>query len=157
MARKNKNLIIFVVTLLLVIGSFSSHAKEIDDDNLMRQGIGSDGKIRNLYSITELKKEKITFGTYHVEGYVAKVYTCPACPKDALCKPCMRDLVILSTEKEALESYDIKENQLVIFVKDAKEYKLGKKYRFLIKVSNVSTVDQNFNNVEAVYSEKLRR
>ena len=112
--------------------------------------------LNNLYSIEEINKKEINYGTYHTVGYVVKIYECPACPEGALCKPCMVDNIVISHEKKELEVYSPGEKDLIVFVDDPKSFKLGKKYLFLIKILDVKTTDQSANNVKLVYFEIIK-
>ena len=111
----------------------------------------------NFYSIHELNQKKLTFGAYHTEGFVVKKYTCPPCPKEALCKPCAPDNILISEKKIERETCnDLTEKDLIVFVDNAKRYRLGRKYRFLIKMTDVRTTGQAANNVKLIYSERIR-
>lgn len=101
-------------------------------------------------SIHELKNHLFRSGTFTTEGFVVKIYTCPSCPKNAQCKPCMRDNIVVSEDNKNLISYTLSEKDLIVFVKNSKLFKVGKKYRFLIKVNEYSSTNERVNDAELI-------
>lgn len=85
-------------------------------------------------SIHELKRLNPESGFYNTEGYVAKIYSCPACPPGVICKPCMRDNIVISEQKITLDLYTLTDSELIIFVSNPKQFKLGMKYNFSIQI-----------------------
>ncbi len=87
-----------------------------------------------FYPIHEINQNKFSSGTYNIKGYVVKIYTCPPCPKDAHCKMCMGNNIVISENNKMLETYTLTENELIIFVENPEQFELGKKYIFSIKI-----------------------
>ncbi len=146
---------LILIILMGLTSPLSLLATEIHQDLLLPADISTDGVIRNLYSVKELKKNDFSFGTYHVDGYVVKIYTCPPCLKNDLCKPCMPDHIVISDKKDRLKDYSLTDAHMILFVDDVRDFKLGRKYRFLITISDVRSVDKHFNNTKIVHFEKL--
>lgn len=121
-----------------------------------RFGVGQEKLNNNLISIEEIYQKGITGGTYHIQGYVAKIYRCPPCPPEAACKPCMSDNIVVSQEKKAVDTYEeLTEQDLIVFVDDPTPFEVGKKYQFLIQILDVKTANKKVNNVKLIYFEDL--
>ena len=112
--------------------------------------------LRNLYPIHKINQEKLTFGTYHVEGYVVGTYTCVPCAHET-CRPCLPVHVIISEKKADFEEKKLTDQDLIVFVDDAAVFEKGKRYRFLIHVLDVNTMQQPANNIKLIYYEKLEQ
>lgn len=56
--------------------------------------------------------------TLAVEGWVSRTYTCPPCPPDALCKPCMGNNLVLSEENKRLADWTLATGDLLVFTGD---------------------------------------
>jgi len=114
-------------------------------------------KISNFdfYQIHEIKQNNFTSGNFNTEGYVVKIYTCPPCPKGALCKPCMRDNIVISKNNKQLDAYYLTENELIIFVNNPKQFELGKKYNFSIKILDYKSTGEPINDIELVGYELI--
>ena len=104
----------------------------------------------DLYTIHDLKGGNFTSGNFNVEGYVVKIYTCPQCPQDASCKPCMKDNIVLSENNDLLEAYSLTENELVVFSNNTGQFKLGGKYRFSITIGDRKTTGEPINDIELI-------
>ena len=109
----------------------------------------------DFYQINEIKQNNFTSGNFNTEGYVVKIYTCPPCPKGALCKPCMSDNIVISKNNKQLDAYYLTENELIIFVNNPKQFELGKKYRFSIKILDYKSTGEPINDVELVGYELI--
>lgn len=103
-----------------------------------------------FYPIHEIKQNKFSSGTYNTEGYVVKIYTCPPCPRGAQCKPCMRDNVVISENNQILETYTLSDKEMVLFANNPKQFELGKKYKFSIKILDHKSTGEPINDVEVV-------
>jgi hypothetical protein len=102
-------------------------------------------------SIHQIKAEKGKLGAYRTEGYVVNSYTCPPCPPRAQCKPCMMATnIVISEENKSLESYQLTDEDMIVFTKDAAAFEKGKKYIFSIKVTDRKTTAEPMNDVELV-------
>lgn len=110
----------------------------------------------NLYTIEEVNQQKLSFGTYHVEGYVIKNYKCPPCPEGAMCKPCMPHHMIISQDNKVYD-YDVAltNKELMVFTSQDQILKENEYYRFLIQILDVKTSDHNINNVKLIYYERI--
>lgn len=103
-----------------------------------------------FYPIHEIKLNKLNSGTYNTEGHVAKIYTCPPCPKGAQCKPCMRDNIVISEDNKLLETYSLSDKEMILFVNSPKQFELGKKYTFSIKILDYKSTGESINDIEIV-------
>ena len=103
-----------------------------------------------FYPIDKIKQNNLAAGTYNTVGFVARIYTCPPCPKSAMCKPCMRNNIVISMDNQILKSYSLTGRELLIFVTNPKEFELGKKYRFTIKILEDKSTEEPTNDIELV-------
>ena len=103
-----------------------------------------------LISIQELKARNPTSGSFDVEGYAAKIFTCPACPAGAACMPCMPENIVISEQPKTIEAYSsISPSEMIIFVQNPEQmFTLGEHYRFSIRVMDYRTTDERLNDVE---------
>ena len=99
-------------------------------------------------SIHELRQLNPTSGRYNTEGYVAKIFTCPPCPSGALCKPCMRDNIVISEQRKTIETYTLTEMDLIVFVNHPDQFTIGKKYTFSIQISQNHSTGDSINDLE---------
>jgi len=110
--------------------------------------------LKNLYAISQLKRRGISLGTYHVEGYIIEIYNCPPCVSGERCAPCRGDNVIISEKNVPRDDDILSSREAVIFVEDAEKFELGAKYKFLVQITDVRTVEKYFNNTKEIYSIK---
>jgi hypothetical protein len=105
-----------------------------------------------LITIAELKERNPDSGFFDVEGYVAKVFTCPPCPAGAECMPCMPENIVISEELKTIEAYtSITSSEMLIFVQNPEQlFTLGEYYRLSIQVMEFRTTDEPLNDVELV-------
>lgn len=103
-----------------------------------------------LYSISDFKQSGHNSGNFNIEGYVVNIYTCPPCPKGAQCSICMKKNILVSENNKILETHDLTENDLIIFTDNPKQFELGKKYRFSIKILNYKTTLGPLNDLELI-------
>lgn len=93
----------------------------------------------DFLSIGELRNKNVTSGNYNIEGYVVKIYTCPPCPKNAFCKPCASDHILIS-EDDNITTYD---KGVTVLVDNPKQFELNKKYKFSLEFLQSSNVEGN--------------
>ena len=101
-------------------------------------------------TIHELKETNPVSGNFNVEGYVVKIYTCPPCPKGAACKPCMGDNIEISENNKLLDTYSLSDTELIIFSNNPKQFELGKKYKFSIKILDDKSTGESINDIELI-------
>jgi hypothetical protein len=95
--------------------------------------------------VSELAAKQAGKGTYEVEGYVIKAYHCPPCPPGAMCKPCMRDNVVLSDEPRHIDLYTEQgAAEVIVFTQgvEGAALEVGKRYRLKVEVQAQSTTDR---------------
>lgn len=109
-----------------------------------------------FYSIQELNRSHLQSGAYTTEGFVVKISTCPPCPKNAICEVCEPDNIVVSEKNKKLDEYTLSERDLVIFVKNSKLFKVGKKYKFQIEINNYRSANQVINRVELIDYKLLK-
>jgi hypothetical protein len=119
----------------------------------------STGEAPSSVTIPELRKLAPKAGKreFTVVGWVSKVYTCPPCPPEAVCKPCMRDNVILSAEKRTHDSYDLDDKDVIVFVDPADRFVVGKRYSLTVRFSTKKTTGEPFNDLESVHAAPASR
>jgi len=103
-----------------------------------------------FYPISKIKQENLTSGIFNTEGFVVKIYTCPTCPEGAMCKVCMGDNIVISMDNKLLESYSLTEKELIVFAENPKQFELGKKYKFTIRIFDYKSTGEPINNIELV-------
>ncbi len=91
-------------------------------------------------------------GTFVVEGFVAKVYTCPPCPPGAMCKPCMGDNVVLSDAPAPIADYaGLGARDLIVFVPsraDLDRLAVGRRVRLTVRARGTKTTSRPMNDLE---------
>jgi hypothetical protein len=103
-----------------------------------------------LVTIHNLKRLSPASGRYDTEGYIAKIYACPPCPPEATCKPCMADNIVVSEQNITLETYALRDTELIIFVSHPEQFTLGRKYTYSIEISPTRSTGDNFNEVSLI-------
>jgi len=110
----------------------------------------------DFYPIHEINQNKFSSGTYNTEGFVVKIYTCPPCPKDAVCKMCMENNIVISENNKILETYSLTEKELIIFVENPKQFELSKKYTFSINITNDKTTSTDINDIKLLEYDEIK-
>jgi len=110
---------------------------------------------RNYYYIHELNQKGFNFGTFETLGYVANAYECPPCPPKAFCKPCMGNHIVVSEDNRSIDDYLLTDREIIVFVDHPLEFKKDVQYKFLIKILDVKTVDQQLNNIKLIFYQKI--
>jgi len=105
-----------------------------------------------LITIQELKQRNPASGSFDVEGYVAKVFSCPPCPAGAACMPCMPENIVISEQLKTIEAYtSITSSEMLIFAQNPEQlFTPGERYRFSIQLADFRTTDEPLNDVELV-------
>lgn len=134
----------------------SVSSNTISNESVIKKNINyeetSSGKFLKISELNKLKPES---GTFEIKGFVAKIYTCPPCPPDAKCKPCMRDNIVVSEENKILDSYNLTDKEITVFPNKAESFSTGKQYQFTIKITEAKTTSANLNDIELIDSNKI--
>ena len=149
----NKKYIITIVIILaiFVIGIFYFfYNQQVQPTNSTNTTTYPQASSLNFYPIHEIKSNKFDSGTFNTEGYVVKSYTCPSCPAGAQCKPCMRDNVVISENNKLLETYSLTDKEMILFADNPKQFELGEKYTFSIKILDYKSTSESINDVEII-------
>ncbi|MFH1749703.1 MAG: META domain-containing protein, partial [bacterium] len=149
----NKKFILILVVILIIIAGgvfYFLYKQQPPQVNIQNNTTYSQTSNFAFYPIHEIKLNKFNSGTYNTEGYVVKIYTCPPCPKRAQCKPCMRDNIVISENNKLLETYTLSDKEMVLFVNNPKQFELGEKYTFSIKILDYKTTGEPINDVEII-------
>lgn len=104
----------------------------------------------NVYSIGDIKQRNLAIRTYNTEGYVVKRYECPPCPPGAQCKPCMKDNIVISENNKLLDTYTLTNSEIIVFANNPKQFELGKKYSFSVKLLDSKSTNEPINDIELV-------
>jgi hypothetical protein len=113
--------------------------------------------IRQTLKISQIKEQKPQEGIFITQGFIAKIYVCPPCPKGLLCKPCMGNNIVISEDKKNLETFDLTSRELIIFVKDAaKKMVKGKQYSFTVKLTARKSTSEPLNDVELISYKSIQ-
>lgn len=105
-------------------------------------------KVDKILEISQINKQKPMTGTFETKGFVVKITDCPACPPDAICKPCMAENILVSEEYKKLDKYDLTDKELIIFTKDSEEFEVGKEYNFKVKITDKRSTSAELNDVQ---------
>lgn len=105
-----------------------------------------------LITIQELKQRNPASGSFDVEGYIAKIFSCPPCPAGAECMPCMPENIVISEQPKTIEAFtSITSSEMLIFVQNPEQlFTPGERYRFSIQVTDFRTTDEPLNDVELI-------
>jgi hypothetical protein len=99
-------------------------------------------------AITDLLKSNPAQGEYEITGYIAKRHSCPVCSQESMCKPCMRNNVLLSSKKEILESYPPDGEYVVVFTDAPMKLKLQAFYKLKVRVLKSHTTGYQVHDLE---------
>lgn len=105
--------------------------------------------------IHQINEQRPTHGGFVTQGYVAKIYTAPACPPGAVCKPSMPDNIVISEDKKSLDTYNLSNKEMVVFTQKTAAFKKAKKYRFQIKITQNKTTNEPLNDVVLLHFRAL--
>jgi len=147
-----KIILILAIILVVIVGGvfyFRYHQQPLQV-NIQNNTTYPQASNFALYPIHEVKLNKFNSGTYNTEGYVVKIYTCPPCPKGAKCKPCMRENIVISENNRLLETYSLSDKEIILFANNPRQFELGKKYQFSIKILDYKSTGEPINDVEIV-------
>lgn len=129
---------IFLAFALLATASPDVHTTEDSDD-------------LQTVEIHEIKRGKLPLGIYRVKGYVSKIYVCPPCPPPNLCKPCMRNNVVVSERRKRVESYSSLGNEdVVIFAPTARRFVVGRRYTLVVRITDAKSTGDPIGDVHLV-------
>ena len=109
----------------------------------------------SVLEIHELKEIGPNSGNFIIGGYVVKIYTCPPCLRGELCKPCMKNNIVISEDNKILETYSLTAKELIVFIDDPRQFELGKKYRFSIKILKQNSTGEPVNDIELLNYELI--
>ncbi len=109
-----------------------------------------------FHTISELNRQNPKEGIFETRGFVVKIYTCPLCPPDSQCKPCMKDNIVISEENKDLENYNLSNKNLIIFVKEPKSFEKGREYLFKIRVTDQKTTSAKLKDIEILASKEIK-
>ena len=103
-------------------------------------------------TISDLKEKRPDSGSFDIEGYVAKIFSCPPCPAGAACMPCMEENIVISERAVTVEAYTaLTRSELILFVQNPERlFMIGEKYQFSIRVRDERTTDEPINDLELV-------
>lgn len=149
---------VVLVLSVVVFGSFiqtdSCSPLEKNSKPITESAADQTKAAEKFLSISELNSEKQDKGIFETRGFVAKIYTCPPCPADAQCKPCMVDNIVISEEKKNLETYDLSKKEMIIFTDKSKDFEKGTEYKFKIEISDKKTTGSNLNDARLIDAKK---
>jgi hypothetical protein len=105
-----------------------------------------------LITIRELKDSSPATGFFNVDGYVAKIFSCPPCPAGADCMPCMEENIVISEQAKTIEAYtSISQSEMIIFAQNPERFfTSGENYFFSIRVRDQRTTDEPINDIELI-------
>ncbi len=148
----NKKIILALTVLLFIttVGISYFLYKQFRQENIQNNTTYPQASKFTFYPIHEIKLNRFNSGTYNTEGYVVKIFTCPLCPKGVICKPCMRDNIVISENNKLLENYFLSDKEIILFANSPKQFKMGEKYTFSIKILDYKSTGEPINDVEII-------
>lgn len=141
-------LIIIIAILLILSGNF--YYQKINNDVIKTNKTYPSLQNFDFYSVSDIKQKNLASGTYNTEGYVYKRFECLPCPQGAQCKPCMKDHIVVSENNKPTKTYIVTDTEIIVFVNKSKQFGLGKKYRFSIKLLDYKTTNEPINDIELI-------
>ena len=115
-------------------------------------------KVSNDYGVGQFVSGNFTDGIYYVQGYVVNIYNCKQGNNDGYTQPCKPANVIISDDDKVIDSYrEMGGSDLMVYVSNEKEFKVGNKYRFQLKVLNTQSTPQSINDVQAISHEFIQQ
>lgn len=99
-----------------------------------------------FYSIGEINQANLSQGQYNTEGYVIFISTCPPCPEGAVCETCLIEHLFISEidQQSTLTGSKIRKIDLILFADDIKQFKIGEKYKFSIRIPRAYRFDATY-------------
>ena len=98
----------------------------------------------NISTLVKFHKDDLVFKT---KAYVSYIYSCPSCPTDTVCKPCMDSNFIISEKKKIRFDYlALPPAQMIVFTDKKFSIELGKNYFFYLKLRPIKSL-QNDQNI----------
>jgi len=149
-------LVIIVVAGIYFYATSNINTDQTTNTNNARTYPTSSNSDIIFYPISEIKQRNLTTGIFNTEGFVVKIYTCPPCPKDAVCKMCMENNIVISENNKILETYSLTEKELIIFVENPKQFELSKKYTFSINITNDKTTSTDINDIKLLEYDEIK-
>lgn len=149
----NKKIILILAVILIIIASevlYFLYKQQPPQVNLQNNTTYPQTANFAFYPIHGIKLNKFNSGIYNTEGYVVKIYTCPPCPKGSQCKLCMRDNIVISENNKLLETYSLSDKEIILFADNPKQFELGKKYNFSIKILDYKSTGEPIKDIEIV-------
>lgn len=68
----------------------------------------------------------------------------------------MQNNVVISEENKNLDTYDLTEKEIIIFLKDAKKLSKGKNYNFRIEITDRKSTGEPLNDIEMISYKEIR-
>ena len=151
--------IVYVILVFLALPSLCFGQNAIIQQNLSYQ-YKSD---LPFYSISEINQANLSQGQYNTEGYVIFISSCPPCPKGAVCETCLIDRLFISEtdQQSTLTGSKIRKIDLILFADDLKQFKVGEKYKFSIRIPRAYSFDAtymtSYSNRYQIIGHKIAR
>ena len=108
-----------------------------------------------FFPIHEIKGGALPPGEYRTEGFVAKIYACPPCPPRAMCKPCMRDNIVITERGVRLDAYALTEKEMILFTRGPGIFEVGRRYSFTFRITEGKSTSEPINDAELVSHRPL--
>lgn len=141
--KKNLSMVIGIVVVLLVVAityaKYGTTPSPRTVNSVVQQGnsnstrTDSDASEPPFHQIHQLKGSDLPAGTYSTQGYVLKKTVCPPDPQPGLSAPCPKDHIIVSETNRTTEIFPLREQDMVVYIKNSNPFKVGKLYRFKVK------------------------
>ncbi len=108
-------------------------------------------------SVTALRAAQPKASTVHrLRGYVVKRYTCPPCPKGAMCKPCMGDNIVLSDDPKLHTIYDLDDRDVIVFTKAPMNFQLSEQVTLQVRALARQSSNKGIADLELLQREPMQ-
>ena len=147
-----------MIKILLLISIFS-FGNFVQINSCNKPNISSNNSeitSEKFLSVSNLNEKRPKKGIFETRGFVAKIYTCPPCPPETECKPCMKGNIVISEENKILDGYELTKKELIIFTNKSESFTKGKEYKFKIKITADKTTSANLNDAELISADTIK-
>ncbi len=79
---------------------------------------------------------------------------CPPDPQPGLGAPCPKDHIIVSETNRSSEIFPLKEQDMVVYLKNSNPFKVGKLYRFKVKKTTYTNSQDKEESSFELFDEK---
>ena len=105
-------------------------------------------------TFNDLKRNDSIKGTFIIVAFVIQTYKCPACPPNAMCKPCIGDHIVVTDIIDEKDPALIQ--RLRIFTDKPEQFKLKKQYSFTVRTRGKTALGHPVEAVDLIGFEPVK-